>query len=370
MRGLDKNRVSAILNRLVAEASPQGEPLVKKIIGITALCALVLVGVRLLNERSFVLSPEEKQSLRDGLDDAAIPTPAPEAAISEFDEKAAALKRNQRQGGAYAASHPVLSWGLARIHAAAAWKKTKGAVAICVVGSGMSGNVGLKVEGGYNVEAKSEDFTDDVGQGTGIAGIIASVAPEAAGIIRCSDRGFKLIDVIAMGNKTVGKGGEDSVKALEKAVDYAAARGALVISPAGAGMFTYGDGLAYPARFSKVVAVSGSRYDDNMLPEGADDKGDGFFAASGRNMSFIAPGMDVLRRQIDGTYGFVPASTSGSDAAAACVTGLAALYLSLHPGASPDEIKEALAKAATPLKDVPIDQQGSGMIDAAKLVAQ
>ncbi|MBI4062226.1 MAG: S8 family serine peptidase [Elusimicrobia bacterium] len=279
------------------------------------------------------------------------------------------------------------SWGVRRVNAPAAWSRTKGNAPICVVGSGVDPNAaGLRVDGGYNVRTKTEEYADDVGRGTKISGIIASVAPEArlyavkavdswdtpgtlspaaiaAGVLECVDRGLKLVHVVGINNRAAR---EDRAKTLERAIDAAYARGALVIAPASAGLFAHGAGLAYPARYAKVVAVSGSTSSDELLPEG-NGSGEryGFFLGGGRSMSFIAPGSEVLTQEIGGRS----VAISGSDAAAAYVTGLAALYLSLHPDAAPDEIKEALRRAATPLKGLPADQQGSGMIDAGKLVA-
>lgn len=287
----------------------------------------------------------------------------------------------QRAAPESASAH--IPWGVQRVNAPTAWKKTKGNVEICVVGSGIDRNIAaLRVDGGYNVTAKNENFADDVGQGTSIAGVIASVAPEArfyavkainhednpsaispgtiaAGILRCSDQGLRLINVI-------GTERQDTDKVLEKAVDYANAKGALVIAPASAGPYSHGVGLAYPARYAKVVAVSGSTASDKLLPEGnGNDDRYGFFADSGRNMSVLAPGDSVLTQEAGGRY----IQITGSNAAAAYVTGLAALYLSIHPEATPDGIKQALSNAATPLKGLPADQQGGGMIDAGKLVA-
>lgn len=278
---------------------------------------------------------------------------------------------------------PFVPWGVQKLNAPAAWAKSKGAIAICLVGSGVDGkSAGVKVDGGYNVLTKDDKFMDDEGQGTSIASIVASVAPEASffavkvfgpesrpnkaaaeaiagGILKCSKLGYKIINVVGIDEASVKT---DVRKSLEKAVAIAYANGAVIVSPASAGLYSTETKVAFPARYAKVVAVASSDSKDGPLLDG---NSGGFIDTAGARIGFIAPGDRILAKEIGGKS----VQVTGGGAAAAYVTGLAALYAALHPNAPPAAVRQALEKAATPLKEVPPDQQGRGMIDAAKLVA-
>lgn len=226
-------------------------------------------------------------------------------------------------------------WGVARIHAPKAWKKTKGSAGVCVVG--------------------------EEGRGTAAAGVIASVAPEAKlssvktvernnsvsrdslvkGILWCVDQGRSRIVNLSLWSHEMELN-QDSSKILEQAIAYAHAKGVLVVVGAGAGSVG-----------PQAITVTASNPEDSFCG-----------GASGPEVDFIAPGKDVLTTIPGGGYG----ALSGADIAAAHVSGLAALYISLNPKDSADEVRNALKRAAAPIKKLPVEQQGYGMIDAAKLV--
>jgi serine protease AprX len=100
-----------------------------------------------------------------------------------------------------------------------------------------------------------------------------------------------------------------------------------------------------------------------------------------RNADVSAPGQSIAGLRAPGSYvDATYASTgavgtrffrgSGTSQATAFVSGLVALQLQRRPSATPDDIKSELKGLAVPLKDVEPRIQGSGSVDASKLLSR
>ena len=263
-------------------------------------------------------------------------------------------------------------WGLARVGLPALWRTTVGspAVVVAVVDTGVDVSrpdlAGASLRG-HNTVDGSDDVRDEVGHGTMVAEIAlgrgnnhrqgtgvcwrckllpVKVAPNgsasgdqlAAGITWAADNGADVINV-----SLVLKGRDDAV---EQAVAYAIARGALVVASAGN---DGGNAALYPASYRGVLGVVGVDQKDRPYA----------WSTRGAWAGLSAPGCAVVA-----DAGARATNFCGSSAAAPVVSGLAALLLSA--GAPRNRVAPLLLSAAV-RGDGAVTS--AGRVDAVKLAA-
>lgn len=272
-----------------------------------------------------------------------------------------------------------VKWGVKRVNAAAAWPATEGSGAkVAVVDTGVDYNhpdLKANIAGGADVRDGAEDpkdFMDGHGHGTHVSGIVAAVrddkgvvgvAPKAAiygvRVLDGQGRGY-FSDIIAgiswaAKNKmhviNMSLGGSQGTITLHEAIIKAVEAGVTIV--AAAGNSGPGAGVSYPARYDECIAVSASGPDDSITS----------WSSRGPEVDFIAPGLKIPSTIKNGGY----ASWSGTSMATPHVAGLAALAVSKGAG-NPNSVRAALVGAATALPGLEPKDQGSGMIDAGKLV--
>ncbi|MFD8413292.1 type VII secretion-associated serine protease mycosin [Streptomyces sp. NPDC059650] len=167
----------------------------------------------------------------------------------------------------------------------------------------------------------------------------------AEGIRWAADHGADVIN-LSLGDDSDSahhEAGED------EAVQYALAKGVVVVASAGNGG-REGDHASYPAAYPGVIAVT------------AVDRSGRKAAFSTRNWyaSVSAPGVDVVIADPDRAY----YEGWGTSAAAAFVSGTVALLKAAHPDLSPAQIKKLLQDTAA---DAPAggrdDSRGHGLVD-------
>lgn len=274
-------------------------------------------------------------------------------------------------------------WNLRRIEAPETWDLTVGnpSVTIAILDTGISlshQDLVSKLVPGYDFVNNDDSPDDDHGNGTHVAGIAAADTNNAVGIAGVSWQArlmpVKVLDSNAGGDTTqvalgvrwavdhgarvlnVGLAGSVPSAAVQDAVDYARRQGAVVVAPVAS------SGTAepsYPAAITGVIAV------------GATDRSDHRLAASntGDYISVAAPGEQVAStfHFSSGSNGYAVASTTAQ--AAAHVSGLAALLLSINPGLQPDDVRGLLQSSAddvgAPGRDA---ETGAGRINAARAV--
>jgi hypothetical protein len=315
-------------------------------------------------------------------------------------------------------------YGLTNISCPAAWDTANGAgVVVAVIDSGMDyrhpdltnqvwinpgeipGN-GIDDDGnGYVDDVRGWDFVgtnyitpqpgndpvDHFGHGTHVAGTIAAEGNNGIGVVGVA-WGAKVMDVKALDDGGFGSdselasaiiyaadngadvinaswGGPGSSPVLEDAVNYASSLGVVFVAAAG----NSGADVAgfYPAGLAAAIAVGA------LTPSGTN----AYFSNFGYGLDVAAPGVDILSLRATNTYIGIPLNgqytrLDGTSMAAPHVAGLVALILSLHPGYSPEEVRQVLRKSADRILPANFDvysnfdeYSGYGRINAANAMA-
>jgi type VII secretion-associated serine protease mycosin len=302
-----------------------------------------------------------------------------------------------RPEAGYADSVREQQWPLKAVGAQEAWKTTKGAgITVAVLDTGVDADhadlrdavLPGKDVIGFGARRGDRSWAR---HGTAMAGIIAGrghgpgdedgvlgIAPEAEilpvrvlledsdpqrkkarrtrggalaeGIRWAADQGADVINLSL---------GDDSASAHpdareDAAVRYALRKGAVVVASAGNGGED-GDRISYPAAYPGVIAVTAvDRYGARAA-----------FSTRRWYATVSAPGEDVMIADPDGTY----YQGWGTSAAAAVVSGAAALVRAAHPDLSPAQIKTLLADTA---RNTPVggrsDALGTGVVDAVAAI--
>ncbi|KAF4411068.1 MULTISPECIES: type VII secretion-associated serine protease mycosin [Streptomyces] len=289
------------------------------------------------------------------------------------------------------------SWALDALRTEEAWRTTRGEdVTVAVLDTGVDGEHpdldGQVLEGkdfiGFGAERGDRSWAR---HGTAMAGIIAGhghgpdradgvlgIAPEAKilpvrviledsdpdrekargsrggalakGIRWAADHGADVIN-LSLGDDSESahpEPGEDA------AVQYALAKGSVVVASAGNGGED-GDRVSFPAAYPGVIAVTAVDRYGSRAP----------FSTRRWYATVCAPGVDVVIADPDGRY----YEGWGTSAAAAFVSGSVALVRSAHPDLSPAQIKRLLVDTA---RDTPDggrnDALGAGLVDPAAAI--
>ncbi|MEF8873200.1 MAG: S8 family serine peptidase [Candidatus Thermoplasmatota archaeon] len=216
---------------------------------------------------------------------------------------------------------------------------------------------------GYDFVDNNEDPMDEHGHGTHVAGIIASVAPEA--------------ELMAL--RVIEESGGDWVD-VSKAIEYARNNGADIISMSFGGQysaFTPAFELQMERAYNwddilHVAAAGNDDSDEKYYPAGYDsvisvsavdsDKERADYSNHGDWIEVTAPGGGSL----DQVYSTLPNESygekMGTSMACPFVSGVAALRRSLKPGESNDEVRDLLRQTAIDLDNE--EYYGNGLVNA------
>ncbi len=287
-------------------------------------------------------------------------------------------------------------WNLKAINMEKAWETSRGkGVVVAVLDTGIAFEnhddfavvpdlEGQKFAGGWDFVNDDEHANDDHGHGTHVAGTIAQATDNEEGVagvaFEATLMAVKVLDHFGSGNTadiadaihwaadhgakvinmSLGGGGRSEV--MEQAVEYARAKGVVVVCAAGNG----GRGVVeYPAAYPGSFAVAA------VGPTGAKAP----YSSWGKELDIAAPGGDksqgeaagIVQNTIDpqdvskGVY----LSYQGTSMATPHVAGVAALLYAAG-AKNPDQVEKALvlgAKVAPGTKGWS-DQYGHGLLDA------
>jgi len=280
-----------------------------------------------------------------------------------------------------------IPWGITRVNAPAAWGTNQGAgVKVAVIDTGIDDkHPDLKVLGGLNALDANASWADDHSHGTHCAGSIAAtmndkmvvgVAPKAelyavkvltkegSGDMFGIMKGIMWTAQNGMQVASMSLGAPQAMPLIQYALQMAVNGGVTIVAAAG----NDGKAVNWPGAYPEAIAVSA------LCPPGVTNaklcpntnEGISTFSSRGPEIAFIAPGVLVnstvpLFADASGMKAY-----SGTSMACPHVSGLAALAIA-KGAKTPAAVRSALAAAATKLTGLSGDEQGNGLIDAAKL---
>jgi minor extracellular protease Epr len=247
----------------------------------------------------------------------------------------------------------LVGWGTTAVQAPKAWQAnyTGKAVKVAILDSGISPHPDLKISGGKSFVSYTNSFADDNGHGTHVAGIVSAlnngigtigVAPDAnlyaIKVLDSNGNGY-LSDIIsginwAISNKmdiiNLSLGSLDHSPLLQYIVDKAYNSGILIVAAGGNGGNEQGTGdqVAYPAKYSSVIAVAAVDQ----------QKKRGYFSATGSAIEFSAPGVSIYSTYLNNGF----ANLDGTSMAAGFVTGNLALLKEMYPTMTNRELRAQL----------------------------
>jgi thermitase len=259
-------------------------------------------------------------------------------------------------------------WAIPKIMAPQAWEITSGeaGIIIAVLDTGID-REHEDLAGKVIAEVNFTDSptTEDIyGHGTHIAGIIAATADNGLGVdglaYNCRLMNVKVADdegrfyssAAAKGVTWAVDHGASVInmslvslqpsRDLEKAIDYAWSKGAVVIAAAGN---LVGAKVVYPAYYSDCIAVAATDSSDHVVS----------WSSQGDWVDVAAPGVDIYSALPGNVYD----SKSGTSMAAAHVSGLAGLLFALRSdnnsnGFVNDEVRAAIESGCDELSLSPV----------------
>lgn len=205
-------------------------------------------------------------------------------------------------------------WHMHKIDVEKAWATTDGkGVVVAVIDTGVAYEnydkfhrvedlAQTRFVAGWNFVAGNAHANDDHGHGTHVAGTVAQSTNNGVGVVGVapgaaimpikvlSARGTGKISDIAEGIRfaadhgakviNMSLGGPMGSSVLESAVKYAAKHGVVIVCAAGN---SNSESVGYPARYPQCIAVSATRFDDQLT----------FYSNRGKRIDIAAPGGDM-----------------------------------------------------------------------------
>ena len=205
-------------------------------------------------------------------------------------------------------------------------------------GTHVAGIIGAAVDNDIGIAGIGWNCTLMPIRGAGVAGIRDDRS--AAAIVYAVDNGARVINM--------SWGGRERSFVLRDAVDYAYARGVLMV--AASGNESEGDSI-FPAGYRKVISVAATEQHKQKF----------YQSNFGASIDIGAPGNVILSTHINNRY----RSLSGTSMATAHVSGVAALIISKRPSLTHEEVRQILVSSTDPITESP-ELVGAGNLNAAR----
>lgn len=271
-----------------------------------------------------------------------------------------------------------LQWQTQAVNADYAWElETYGnQVNVAVIDSGCNAHIDLKnnLAGGYNYINRSHDYSDNIGHGTHVTGIIAAqmnnvgivgVAPKVnIYALKCVDKDVSGgVDILAEAiydavdkynckviNMSLGL--KKDIRTIRDAVEYAYEKGTITVAAVGNDA---NSSINYPAGYDEVIGVGSVGFDKTVSR----------FSQRNESVFVVAPGENVTSLNGESGYKIM----QGTSQATPLVTGAAALVLSANNDISPQKFKELLQTTSEDLGDIGKDNlYGWGLLNIQNLM--
>jgi hypothetical protein len=273
-------------------------------------------------------------------------------------------------------------WALEKVAAPAAWGISTGqSVLIAVLDTGtdmdhtdLASKVRTDID--WDFANGDDDANDDHGHGTHVSGIAAAATDNGVGVagmgwegmilplkMLCADGTGTDADLAAaihyaadsgadVINMSLGGPSDEGCPAyVQGAVDYAYAKGVVLVAAAGNHVGGEPNAEMCPANCRHVLGVAATGRDDSV----------GGYSNYGTHVSVAAPGSEIYSTLMGDRYGY----NGGTSMATPHVAGLAALLRDRFPSYTPDQIASAILDNAKDLGTAGWDPYaGCGRIDA------
>jgi len=234
----------------------------------------------------------------------------------------------------------------------------------------------LPAKGDYR--DRDNDPMDESGHGTNVAGVVAAAINNGVGMagigvtarimalragadlifgggfLEEDDITAAMIYAVENGAKIINMSFGDVVSSplMRDVVRYADAGGVVLVAAAGNESKPF---LLYPAAYDETIAVGATTDADARAS----------FSSYGENLDLVAPGMNILTTRRGGGY----TRNGGTSFAAPCVSGAAAIILSLAPYLTPSQVRSMLRTGVVDLGSPGWDMEtGFGRLDLPTLV--
>ncbi|WP_026689564.1 S8 family peptidase [Alteribacter aurantiacus] len=270
-------------------------------------------------------------------------------------------------------------WNLEQITVEEGWQITSGneEIPIAIIDSGVDPeHVDLedKIIGGYNAFENNENYYDEHGHGTHVAGVAAAVTNNVEGIAGVSWTNpilaVKALDANAEGNSfsiadairwsvdngarviNMSLGDSHDSEVMRDAIRYAYEQDVVLIAASGNEAV---ETPMYPAAYPEVFTVAA------LDPDGQHAQ----FSNFGEHVDVSAPGEHIPSTYVGNEY----VAMSGTSMASPHVAGLAGLILSINPELSNEEVYDIMRNSCNDIGDSGFDiYTGHGIINVTNAI--